>query len=128
MVMTMGTSEGSKALYTCTMGFMLEGPMMRICQSNGQWSGKTPTCECKHPLCHFVNNLSCPVPSYSVCSSLPCPVLPCSLPCPVIHYQTWSHIPLIRHTRCSSGLGTGTGHARQDRARRGRKGQGRSEI
>lgn len=45
MVMLMGTTEGSKALYTCKFGFMLSRNMSRTCQSDGQWSGEAPTCK-----------------------------------------------------------------------------------
>ena len=48
MVMVMGTTPGSKAMYSCKIGFMLEGEMTRRCQPNGQWSGNPPTCKCKY--------------------------------------------------------------------------------
>lgn len=40
-----GTSVGSRATYTCNKGFTLMGQSSRICQSNGEWSGREPTCE-----------------------------------------------------------------------------------
>lgn len=53
--MLMGTTLGSKAMYTCNIGFMLEGDMTRICQSNGQWSGEAPTCECEYAGSHILS-------------------------------------------------------------------------
>lgn len=54
MVMTMGTTEGSMAVYTCETGFFLEGGMSRRCQANGAWSGNEPICsrklKCLYPL------------------------------------------------------------------------------
>ena len=47
MVMLTGRDPGSMALYSCEMGFMLEGTMTRTCQSDGSWSGTEPTCVCK---------------------------------------------------------------------------------
>ena len=47
MVMLMGTSSGSMAMYTCVMGFMLEGDMTRTCQLDGEWSGEEPVCICE---------------------------------------------------------------------------------
>ena len=40
-----GTVEGSIANYTCNEGFSLDGPVVRMCGSNGMWSGSTPQCE-----------------------------------------------------------------------------------
>ena len=40
-----GTVEGSIANYTCDGGFLLDGPVVRMCGSNGMWSGSTPQCE-----------------------------------------------------------------------------------
>ena len=40
-----GTVEGSIANYTCDEGFLLDGPVVRMCGSNGMWSGSTPQCE-----------------------------------------------------------------------------------
>ena len=45
-----GTEEGSIATYTCSEGFELEGTQTRVCQSDGTWSGKEPTCEGEEPL------------------------------------------------------------------------------
>ena len=38
------TTFGSLAVYSCNDGFMLVGSNMRECQSNGTWSGTTPSC------------------------------------------------------------------------------------
>lgn len=40
-----GRKPGSKATYTCNVGFTLEGEDTRKCQRNGVWSGEAPTCE-----------------------------------------------------------------------------------
>lgn len=39
-----GTSSGSLAVYICNPGFRLEGSRNRVCQVNGQWSAKEPSC------------------------------------------------------------------------------------
>ena len=39
-----GTTEGSRAVYTCTGGYNLVGNEARVCQSDGIWSGSTPQC------------------------------------------------------------------------------------
>ncbi|MCB9603534.1 MAG: hypothetical protein H6724_07490 [Sandaracinus sp.] len=38
------TTFGSLAVYSCNDGFTLVGSNMRECQSNGTWSGTSPTC------------------------------------------------------------------------------------
>ena len=40
-----GTVEGSIANYTCDEGFLRDGPVVRMCGSDGMWSGSTPQCE-----------------------------------------------------------------------------------
>ena len=35
---------GSKVTYRCNTGYELSGPEMRMCQSDGQWSGTLPSC------------------------------------------------------------------------------------
>jgi hypothetical protein len=46
-----GVKEGvvfsftSKVTYTCDEGYELIGRANRYCQSNGQWSGVTPSCQ-----------------------------------------------------------------------------------
>lgn len=47
MVMLMGRTPGSMAMYTCEMGFMLEGDMTRTCRPDGEWSGDEPVCICE---------------------------------------------------------------------------------
>jgi CUB/sushi domain-containing protein len=48
-----GTTQGSHILYSCNSGYKLAGPSVRLCQRNGQWQGRQPTCkvrvDCKHP-------------------------------------------------------------------------------
>lgn len=36
---------GGVAVYGCKIGFVLNGNKKRVCQSNGQWSGQSPTCQ-----------------------------------------------------------------------------------
>ncbi len=38
------TTPGALATYVCNPGFRLEGARNRVCQVNGQWSAKEPTC------------------------------------------------------------------------------------
>ena len=40
-----GTVEGSIANYTCNEGFLPDGPMVRMCGSDGMWSAEAPECE-----------------------------------------------------------------------------------
>ena len=40
-----GTVEGSVANYTCDEGFLPDESVVRMCGSNGMWSGSTPQCE-----------------------------------------------------------------------------------
>ena len=45
-VQVTSTSHGSEATYTCTSGFdTIEGETVRLCGSDGQWSGKAPVCK-----------------------------------------------------------------------------------
>lgn len=48
MVQFNDTSEGSVAVYTCSMGYTLEGGNERVCQEDGQWSGREPVCSSKY--------------------------------------------------------------------------------
>ena len=41
------TTLGSVATYTCNSGFVLEGEMTRVCQSNGIWRNSPPVCQGK---------------------------------------------------------------------------------
>jgi hypothetical protein len=38
---------GSTGSYLCDVGYIINGLMSRMCQSNGQWSGTQPTCDPK---------------------------------------------------------------------------------
>ena len=38
------TSLGSSAQFSCIRGFRLEGDSVRVCQSNGDYSGEQPSC------------------------------------------------------------------------------------
>ncbi len=49
MIMVMGRTPGSRAMYSCDMGFKLDGEMSRLCQPDGLWSGEEPTCICESP-------------------------------------------------------------------------------
>ena len=40
-----GTTVGSKAIYSCNKGFVLDGNSRRTCQINGKWSGEAPVCK-----------------------------------------------------------------------------------
>ena len=45
-VQVASTSHGSEATYTCASGFdTIEGETVRLCGSDGQWSGKAPVCK-----------------------------------------------------------------------------------
>ncbi|XP_064394225.1 uncharacterized protein LOC135341566 isoform X3 [Halichondria panicea] len=39
------TTFNSRAAYSCNNGFLLVGQTTRVCQSNGEWSGKAPVCK-----------------------------------------------------------------------------------
>jgi len=39
-----GTTAGSRAVYICSVGFVLMGNEARICQSDGIWNGSIPQC------------------------------------------------------------------------------------
>ena len=39
-----GVTPGSLAVYVCNSTHRLEGPSLRECQSNGNWSGSVPQC------------------------------------------------------------------------------------
>ena len=39
-----GVTPGSLAVYICNFSYHLEGPRLRECQSNGNWSGTVPQC------------------------------------------------------------------------------------
>ena len=38
------TTYNSVAIFTCDVGYTLQGPNSRTCQSDGQWSGSVPQC------------------------------------------------------------------------------------
>ena len=38
------TTYNSVVIYTCDVGYTLQGSNRRTCQSNGQWSGSVPQC------------------------------------------------------------------------------------
>ena len=40
-----GNTFGSQANYSCSEGYVLNGNSIRICQTDGQWTGSEPTCE-----------------------------------------------------------------------------------
>ena len=41
------TTFESIAIYSCDLGYNLNGPGTRTCQSDGEWSNTAPTCMCK---------------------------------------------------------------------------------
>lgn len=48
-------SEGSIASYTCGTGYTLSDTANRVCQPDGNWSGKQPSCDRKFFHFLFVN-------------------------------------------------------------------------
>ena len=42
-----GTTFGSTVTYTCNVGYTSQGDNGHTCMANGEWSGKTPTCNRK---------------------------------------------------------------------------------
>jgi len=41
-------NTGSQANYECRSGYIIEGDRIRVCQPNGEWSGRHPICKCKY--------------------------------------------------------------------------------
>jgi len=41
------TTFESTANYTCNLGYSLNGNSTRTCETNGEWSGDSPSCERK---------------------------------------------------------------------------------
>ena len=39
-----GTTPGYVAIYTCDVGYTMQGSTSITCQYNGQWSGSVPQC------------------------------------------------------------------------------------
>ena len=56
-VVVSGTTPGSTATYSCNDGFQLFGNTVRECQSNGHWSGSTPSCKSKNIFSSFLTSL-----------------------------------------------------------------------
>ena len=44
LVVYNGSSEGAVAIYQCSSGYKLSGNAKRVCQSDGNWNGFTPSC------------------------------------------------------------------------------------
>ena len=44
-VMVNGRRTGDTAEYSCNVGYELVGDQTRMCMSNSQWSGQTPSCQ-----------------------------------------------------------------------------------
>ena len=38
------TTVGNRAVYICNDGFVLMGNEVRVCQTDGNWNGRTPQC------------------------------------------------------------------------------------
>ena len=47
---------GTTAKYACDDGFRLIGSSKRLCQRDGSWAGRAPTCEGKEKLSLFYDN------------------------------------------------------------------------
>lgn len=43
-VLLSGTTVGATATYTCFVGYVASGDVVRHCQSNGQWTGVSAKC------------------------------------------------------------------------------------
>ena len=54
-----GTVIGAMAFYNCQTGFRLVGDGLRVCGSNGLWSGEEPICSksttyCEESIVHYI--------------------------------------------------------------------------
>ena len=47
------TTYNSVVTYTCDVGYTLQGSNSRTCQSDGQWSGSVPQCQCMLKGCNI---------------------------------------------------------------------------
>ncbi len=67
-----GTIQGSVANYSCTVGYILDGPSQRQCGSDGEWNDSAPECERKdvHILTTVEPSLMITNWTYSILSSL----------------------------------------------------------
>ena len=45
VTLTVGTTLGQTATYSCNTGYNLVGDSTRTCQAEGNWSGSAPTCQ-----------------------------------------------------------------------------------
>jgi len=45
--LSQGQNVGSKASYSCLSGFAMNGNEIRVCRSNGAWTGSDPECSSK---------------------------------------------------------------------------------
>ena len=52
------TTLNSTVKYECRIGYYLVGSANRICQRNGQWSGREPMCESKFHLQNLMTGCS----------------------------------------------------------------------
>ena len=44
-VVTTGVVAGSTATYACDNGYNIEGPLVRVCGSDGTWEDTEPSCQ-----------------------------------------------------------------------------------
>lgn len=51
VILNNGTVYGAQAHYNCDNNFLLKGNNSRICQIDGNWSGKMPKCKSWHHSC-----------------------------------------------------------------------------
>ena len=54
-VLVSGFTPGSTAMYSCEIGYTLNGTGSRTCQENGEWSEQEPICEGKSKSYLFEN-------------------------------------------------------------------------
>ena len=67
------TTFKSTANFTCDLGYNFTGSSTRTCETNGEWSGNPPSCECKWLKCWRIVILTHSFPS--VCAVVDCGTL-----------------------------------------------------
>lgn len=98
LVFSSGRDIGSTATYSCVDGFdLILGDEMRICQTNGQWSGIAPMCGSKlHSLPPLDDRSQACMPSLFFTYCTPLPPSFSSLPLPfLLPYLTLPSSPFL---------------------------------